>query len=328
MNEAEFVARWESERRIYEAWSSLVRDRIIRGLRASAEIENLEYFLKIPVTPRLKATESLVDKAFYRGKNYTNPYEAITDKVGMRFVVLKTSDIRHVMEVIEGSPDWEHSKDRDYEEERRERPTEFTYQSVHYIVRAKKGIRAGRLRIPEGTPCEIQVRTLLQHAYSEIAHDSIYKPSRQAPPTVHRAIARSMALIEATDESFEQAYRYLNEAIEPERSALKALAEVYANATGSVPELERSSVLILEAFADQLKEGLVERVGALMSESPFLAERIRERATDQHLYRQAIMPFVYLQVKESPSKTKEVWPLTDAELEPIYTDMGKSYGAY
>ena len=38
----------------------------------------------------------MLQKAFYRGKDYRSPYEDIEDKVGLRFVVLLTEDIRTI----------------------------------------------------------------------------------------------------------------------------------------------------------------------------------------------------------------------------------------
>lgn len=62
---------------------------------------DLNNFLKQPATPRIKEKTSLIDKAFHRKeKSYNNPYQEIEDKVGIRFVVLLTSDIDEVCEII------------------------------------------------------------------------------------------------------------------------------------------------------------------------------------------------------------------------------------
>ncbi|MGC8001178.1 GTP pyrophosphokinase, partial [Salmonella enterica] len=79
-------------------------------------------------------------------KKYANPYHDITDKAGIRFVVLLTSDIKKIEEALISSPAWEYSKDRDYEEERLAKPLVFTYQSVHYVVRAIRDIEVDGVR--------------------------------------------------------------------------------------------------------------------------------------------------------------------------------------
>ena len=109
---------------------------------------------------------------------------------GLRFVVLVSADIKVVERAITTCPKWTAVLARDYEEERRQRPYEFDYQSVHYIVRSKDELTFEGVTIAAGTPCEIQVRTILQHAYSELTHDTIYKPSVQASPDVKRSTSR------------------------------------------------------------------------------------------------------------------------------------------
>src|SRR5271167_202078 len=101
-------------------------------------------FVKIwPPQSRLKGPDSLVEKAFYRGKAYTDPYSDITDKVGVRYVVLLTSNISEVEQSINEIDDWEATKDKDFEEERARQPMLFDYQSVHYIVRAVRDTHLG-----------------------------------------------------------------------------------------------------------------------------------------------------------------------------------------
>ncbi|MCV5435110.1 (p)ppGpp synthetase, partial [Escherichia coli] len=76
--------------------------------------------LKIEPSYRLKDISSLIEKAFYRSKNYQNPYKEITDKVGVRFVVLLTDDIPIIKEIIENFNLWEYSEDRDFIKEKEE----------------------------------------------------------------------------------------------------------------------------------------------------------------------------------------------------------------
>nr|WP_249804714.1 MULTISPECIES: hypothetical protein [unclassified Bradyrhizobium] len=65
-------------------------------------------------------------------------------------------------------------------------PYEFRYQSVHYIVRSRGDQKLDGQNITAGTPCEVQIRTLLQHAHSELTHDTIYKPSVKGTPAIAR----------------------------------------------------------------------------------------------------------------------------------------------
>jgi len=328
MNETEIITKWEIDRPIYETWAEFIRDYICSNLRETIRPQTLTEFLKVLANPRLKDAKSLVDKAFFRQKNYANPYDDITDKVGLRFVVLLTSDIKKIEQVITGSPHWTCSKDRDYEEERNAKPLEFAYQSVHYIVRAKESITIKAITVPNETPCEIQVRTLLQHAHCELTHDSIYKTKKTASTKTLRTVAKSMALIEAADDFFELVMEDLDKSTELEREALKICRQIYTQHVKLTPESQKSNILIIDAFYEKLDSDLRNRLDDLLSTKPYVIERVAERAINQHLYRQPTIFLVYLMANLSPATTKERWPLTTEELRPVYRDLGLSIDDY
>lgn len=200
MNEVdEFITAFEREKIIYSSWGELVLQ-YIKDKLIEKEIYSI---LKIPPSYRLKDVSSLVEKAYFRSKNYENPYKDITDKVGVRFVVLLTDDIHSIKEIIESCPIWEYSDDRDFIKEKEEKPYLFDYQSVHYVVKNLEHIITNKnILIPAETPCEIQVRTLLQHAYAEVSHDSVYKCKANPSSEIKRRMARTIALMESTDELF------------------------------------------------------------------------------------------------------------------------------
>lgn len=326
MNEAEFRDRWRVERPIYAAWGDFVRQKICARVSETIAPVSLDYFLKVPAKPRLKEEATLVDKAFHRKKPYADPYADITDKIGLRFVVLLTTDINTVCSVIEGlGTYWTHSKDRDYEAERLEKPLEFSYQSMHYIVRANSNFQHDGLAIPAGTPCEIQVRTLLQHAHSELTHDTLYKPKTTAQPEVRRTIAKSMALIEATDEFFSQAMAQLKLATAPQTDLLTALTKIYASEIGEAPEVERSNQLVIDTFADRLPQSPSTVVIEYLKSKPFIFEKIKERRLTNHFYRQPLSLLAYYLVTAMPSQTKDLWPLETEDLAQVFSDLGKKF---
>ncbi len=328
MTELEIITRWETDRPVYSAWSKYVCDQISTAVAETIHPQPLDEFLKVPVKPRLKDTKSLVDKALFRNKAYESPYIDITDKVGMRFVVLLTSDIRKIEQAICESALWTYSKDRDYEDERKEKPMEFAYQSVHYVVRAIADTLIGKVMVPKGTPCEIQVRTLLQHAHCELTHDSIYKSKRAASAETQRTVAKSMALIEAVDDFFEIVIGDLDKATEVERNALKVISRLYAEHVKLIPETQKSNILIVDAFSDKLGDDFEPRLYDLLQKKPYIVNKVTERAVNQHLYRQPAIFLVYLMASVSPATTKERWPLTTEELRPVYLDLGLSIDDY
>lgn len=153
---------------------------------------------------RIKSVDSYCEKVLIR-KPKEHPLLETTDKVGTRVVLLDTTDVSKVCEFIEQCEDWEvkeHAKSID--QIISEHPEEFAYLSEHYIVKPKQNYLAG-CEI-ELLTCEIQIRTILQHAYAEISHDTMYKKDVSLNSQYKRMLASSMAFLEAADKNFVQIY--------------------------------------------------------------------------------------------------------------------------
>jgi putative GTP pyrophosphokinase len=322
MTEEEFLLQWTRDRPVYEAWGQHVVDSIIRALVMTIAPLSADVFIRIPPKIRLKADASFLEKAFYRRKHYSDPYGEITDKVGVRFVVLLTQDIRHVQTAIESCPDWVSSKDRDFEEEQQKSPISFDYADVHYVVKSKNHMILSSHAVPVGTPCEVQVKTILQHAYSELTHDTIYKPNILATTGMRRTAAKSMALIEATNDYFSHVVEEVAKLVGPEKSFGELLAKVYREHLSVDPEPTRADGLLLEAYGPTSGVSVEERVHKLLTDKPYLIDAIRRNAFASLLFRQPSILLVYLLVREKPIEAQEIWPLTRRELRPIFVDLG------
>jgi len=326
MTEEEFLARWDSERPMYEKWGAFVATCLVKDLGPLIAPASTELFVKLPITPRLKTGGSFITKAFYNTKRktpYQNPYDEITDKVGVRLVVLLPTQISKVQAALEHCDLWEFSKDRDYEQEIAQKPYVFEYQSVHYVVRAKNDIDVEGTTVRKGTPCEVQIRTLLQHAHSELTHDTIYKPSVEKTPQMERAVSKAMALIEATSDYFEDVARLIEGLTSPSRKLTEELIHLYRERVGLAPEPTKVDGLILEAYGSD-DPALVDNLREFLSSKDFLAERIAERAKTKMLFRQPSILLVYQAVSGLPRQAATKWPLTANELSPVYTDLGMS----
>jgi putative GTP pyrophosphokinase len=80
----------------------------------------------------------------------------------------------------------------------------FGYQSIHYLVR----ISPERTRLAEyeryrGAVTEIQVRTILQHAWAEIEHDIQYKSTTTIPEEIRRRFMALAGMLEVADREFQ-----------------------------------------------------------------------------------------------------------------------------
>jgi ppGpp synthetase/RelA/SpoT-type nucleotidyltranferase len=325
MSEADIIRRWGEDRPIFSAWGQFIIDEVQEGLRGSMRSEQMESFLRIPPKARLKSDDSLIEKALYRNKPYKDPYQDITDKVGVRFVVLLSSEIELVEQVIRAHDAWTFSKDKDFEKEREEDPFQFSYQSIHYVLSSRHDVEVEGVRVPIGTPCEVQIRTLLQHAHSELSHPNIYKPKTQATPEMKRASATSMALVEAADDYFRRVANVVVEANRPLDDALRVACNHYQRITKRAPVIGKLTSLVLDAYREKLGDVLDARLTTLLSEKPYLGERINERAQTKAIYRQPVIVLMQLFAAKEPNATMELWPLTPNELSPIYEDVGRVF---
>ena len=323
--EAEFLERWTAEKATYLAWGQKISVDVQSALGPMIAPVAPGYFLRCAVVPRTKDDLKLVEKAFFRKKNYANPYDDITDKVGTRFVVLLGSDIRIVEEALTSRDDWSFSKDRDYEKEQKENPFQFDYAAVHFVVRPKVDQEFNGISIPANTPCEVQIKTLLQHAYSELTHDTIYKPQIEATHIMQRNAAKAMALLEATNDYFEKVNLDVNEALGAVRQVTADLSALYSEFIGAPPKPTVLEGMLLDAYEDTASRAYIDEVRELLSEKTFIPERIKERVVNGNpIYAQPSVLLAYLAVARSVRKARAAWPLTPAEMEELLNDLGES----
>ncbi|MCY6483889.1 hypothetical protein OW763_05950 [Clostridium aestuarii] len=330
MTEQEFKEKFESDKIKFNIWGKYVENYIKTKLEE--RVDNIKEFLKIPCEPRVKKTESLIEKAFYRDKNYINPYDEITDKVGIRFVVLIVENIRIIKDIIEENKQWEVSKDRDFEKEREENPTIFDYESVHYIVRNKEQLNLKDAIIQARTPCEIQIRTLLQHAYSELTHDTIYKPKTKVNSSVKRIVARSMALIETTDSLFKEVNNMIFEEEKEYIDLLPELKAIYSEIINLEFEYEKKlNIFILDSYKEILKDIKAKDIRSFVydncniKKNYNIKEIIKENYHTNLIYRQPIVILIYYLIRKKRNVCRKFWPFPPDELECFYTDLGYSF---
>ncbi|WP_201774536.1 GTP pyrophosphokinase family protein [Vibrio owensii] len=309
---------------MYKAWGDLVVSDLCQRLVSVGR--ELDVHLKQPAKARVKSDDSLIDKAFYRpNKNYENPYEDIEDKVGCRFVVLLVEHINELSDIIKSSDRWEYKECRHFNEERKKDPLLFTYQSVHYVVRAKTDEQANGLTVKAGTPCEIQVRTLLQHAYAELTHDAVYKAKTVVEPEVHRTVAKSMALIETTDDFFSDVNNKLNRSASDELSFQQGLDTLYTELIGIAPRpAQKSSIVVLDEFDNLVNEDLIVTIQKLAERRTFIIDSIKAGVNNFPFYSQSVSIFTFWLALKRRNRLLEDWPLERKILERVASDAGVS----
>lgn len=323
MNEKDFISIWNHEYPMYSAWGEFVVSEICDSLKKK-HIE-LSQFLKLPTTPRLKTEDSLLDKAFNRKKEYKDPYNEIEDKVGCRFVVLLIDQIKTITEIIESNPNWEFKECRHFSSERVKEPLLFTYQSVHYVVKAKNEIISDNVTIKKSTPCEIQIRTLLQHAYAELTHDAVYKAKTLVQHDVHRTVAKSMALIETTDDFFSDVHNKLGSSSADKYCLQNELDKLFIDYTDTLPTpAQKSSVVILDEFDSLISEDTISKVRRTLDKKPHLIEAIQTNVLSNPLYSQSIVLFIYYLILKKSHSLVDNWPLDNQIIHKLALDAGVS----
>lgn len=276
--------------------------------------------------PRVKAVESALGKLGRKG--YTSPLQQMTDLVGVRFVVLLSEEVKLVCDTIQGDASWNVSVSRDVEEEIKKNTKIFDYQSQHYEVRPQKAMVLDGETITPDMCCEVQVRTLLQHAYAEMVHDNIYKPTGLVPAKAERHVARSMALMETTDELFSQTMGYLKEANAPRVEFMRDITAVYRAKIGGqyLAADDKSAPVLIDEFRELLGEGLASDISALLERKKYIPLKITSRATSVPLFNQAAVLFVYwLALNHDTDDLMKRWPLPGylSSLETILSDLDR-----
>ena len=157
---------------------------------------NVNYHI---VTSRSKDLDSFRKKI--NNDKYNSPIEQIKDLAGIRIITYVEDEVKIVCKTIENifSIDKQHSLDKSKELG----IDKFGYKSVHYVASLKKD----RLELPEykifENKCfEIQVRTILQHAWAEIEHDRNYKFSGKLPDEISRRFKLLAGSLEMSDREF------------------------------------------------------------------------------------------------------------------------------
>jgi putative GTP pyrophosphokinase len=188
-----------------------------------------------------------------------------------------------------------------------------------------------RVLIPKDTPCEIQIRTLLQHAYAELTHDTIYKPKAVANPSVLRLVGKSMALIETTDGIFEDVSQILETSIMNSGGILEELMKIYEEFTSSSVRASYEKKLnsfLLDALSDVLADLQISDIKKFLFEdenNSFLKNIILDRQNSLLIYKQPVVILLYYLISKKRFKLRKVWPLSDDEIRPLFTDMGISF---
>jgi putative GTP pyrophosphokinase len=178
----------EELQQIYEnnlpSWKELLSG-ICASICDRLQAEELKFASKV----RIKTLESLYAKKQRLADAEIGQDQKIKDLLGLRFIVPFLEDAERVVEILKGSLDV-------VEIDRKSEALsyrEFAYDSVHMEISLDKF----RVILPDfcSPMCEIQIRTILQEAWSEIEHVLVYKSGIEVPG--NKATRKKIAALNA-----------------------------------------------------------------------------------------------------------------------------------
>jgi ppGpp synthetase/RelA/SpoT-type nucleotidyltranferase len=166
------------------------------------------------VQTRTKEIASFAEKILRKRKRYTHatdglppdPLARITDLCGGRVVTQTADQVLAICEFIEATFDIDPRNSEDASQ--RLKSAEFGYRSVHYVVLVNPArLKAAGIKqaVPAelmGLKAELQVRTLLEHAWADIGHQLAYKAEIKVPESIRRQFATLAAVLEQADREF------------------------------------------------------------------------------------------------------------------------------
>jgi len=153
----------------------------------------------LTISTRVKDFDSFYEKI--DRKNYSNPFKETEDFCGTRIILYYLADIERVNEIIRKEFDVQDNEDKTESLD----VNEFGYRSYHFIVKLnEKWLDTPNYRGLKNIKIEIQVRTVLMHAWAEIEHKLGYKNKGQVPKALSRKLYLISAKLEEADGQFQE----------------------------------------------------------------------------------------------------------------------------
>ena len=167
--------------------------------------EGISYHM---INSRPKEIDSFKKKI--AGDKYDDPTNQIQDLAGIRIITYVDDEIKPICDLIENIFDIDSSNSSDKSDELG--IDKVGYKSIHYIA----SLKSDRLKLPEykqfeNLCFEIQIRTILQHAWAEIEHDRNYKFTGKLPHEISRRFKLLAGSLEIADREFNNISREIDE---------------------------------------------------------------------------------------------------------------------
>lgn len=326
MNEEDYLLKFRSESPFLEAWGKYLIEQINLLIIDTHGREAYDSWIKIEPSMRLKDEDSLILKAFLRNKGwFQDIYNDVKDKVGIRYIVGLSDQIEEITSLIQDSDLWLCEQSREFNDWAKSDPRIFDYQSAHLILTSHQEVSFGGTEIPAGTSCELQIRTLLQHAYAELSHDTLYKTNITKKPEVHRLFAKSMALMETTDDMLLRAKRQSDTTAKTLLRWKRLIKDLNKTHLPSIKfsAKDREDDYLLDKLHEIISEDLEGEFKEFIAKhSDLLSKKIAARQASEGLFRINSISIVYFLSDRKPKLLPDYFPDDISILEKTYSDLG------
>lgn len=201
------ITQYNTRKNMYEQYTTYLESL----LTALIEESDIHYHT---ISGRTKSERSLYEK-LKKGTHKYKTLDDITDIVGVRIVTHFASDVSEIAELIER--EFQIDRENSVDKRKQMEVNQFGYMSLHYVAELDpKGLDSDEYDDVTGVKAEIQICSILQHAWAEIEHDFGYKVEKQVPWEVRRAFSRIASLLETADLEFDRIRNRMKEDVKNE----------------------------------------------------------------------------------------------------------------
>lgn len=201
-------------------------------------ISKIQYYA---LDSRVKEKESFVRKCCKKVGSrykYRDPLAEITDVIGLRVITYLDASVERVGELLsrEFLVDTANSLDKDADLG----VDRVGYRSKHFVLRLDRD----RSSLPEysafrGVAFEVQVRSLLQHAWAEVEHDRRFKYPGELPHEIRRRYSLIAGQLELADRELD--------------SLAKEVDDITAKAASTASGSSASSKITIDKLTSYLR---------------------------------------------------------------------------
>ena len=157
------------------------------------------------INVRVKNTDRFIAKAAKTeagAPKYSDPLQQIQDQIGARIIGFFRQDIDEISTQIE-----KYFRAIGARAIVPESVSEFGYEGKHFVLLLPRDVFTDETPEDSVSFFELQLRTLLQHAWSEAEHDLGYKPTSELNVEQRRKLALTAAQAWGADNIFEDLHR-------------------------------------------------------------------------------------------------------------------------